>query len=152
MLMDSTKDVQGVALYTEWKKPGATTQIFFTPDGYATDGTMLKARMYRRVLTTENPRKQWRFSVLYGSHEEYEFEGDIEKRRYTTNRISSMREYFIRLIHGDWKMIGEPLLIEVSKKDLDDLQKDKTPTKFLYRVDLTKKAKGFEDPLKNDEE
>jgi len=32
------------------------------------------------------------------------------------------------------------------------MSKEKTPNKFLYRVDLTKKTKSFEDPLKNDEE
>jgi hypothetical protein len=64
-----------------------------------------------------------------------------------------MKEYFKALIHGGWAMVNEPLLIEVSKKDMDDIQLNKTPNKFLYRVDLTKKAKGFPEPLlKNDEE
>ena len=152
-MLDTEKDVQGVALYAEWAKPDALTQIFFTPDGYTQSGAFLKARMYRRVITSDNPRKQWKSSVLHASHEEFEFDGEDEKRRYSANRIYGMKEYFNALIHGGWAMVNEPLLIEVSKKDIEDMAMDKTPTKFLYRVDLTKKAKGFPEPLKkNDEE
>jgi len=67
MLEDNGKDVQGIALYAEWKKPEALTQIFFTPDGFTTDGTFMRSRMYRRTGTTDNPRKQWRSTTLYGS-------------------------------------------------------------------------------------
>lgn len=152
-MLDKEKDVQGVALYAEWEKPEALTQIFFTPDGYTDSGAFMKARMYRRVITTDNPRKQWKATPLYGSHEDFEFEEESEKRRYSANRVTGMREYFNALIHGGWAMVNEPLLIEVSKKDMEDMALDKTPTKFLYRVDLTKKAKGFPEPLKkNDEE
>ena len=152
-MLDTEKDVQGVALYAEWAKPDALTQIFFTPDGYTQSGAFLKARMYRRVITSDNPRKQWKSSVLHGSHEDYEFDTHEEKLAYSANRLLGMKEYFNALIHGGWAMVNEPLLIEVSKKDIEDMAMDKTPTKFLYRVDLTKKAKGFPEPLKkNDEE
>ena len=152
-MLDTEKDVQGVALYAEWEKPDALTQIFFTPDGYATDGSYLKARMYRRVITSDNPRKQWKSSVLHHDYQGEEFDADTDKRRYAANRVAGYKSYFTTLIHGGWVLVKEPLLIEVSKKDLEDMGKDKTPTKFLYRVDLTKKAKGFPEPLKkNDEE
>ena len=151
-MLDKDRDVQGVALYAEWSKPDALTQIFFTPDAYSNDGLLANARMYRRVITTDNPRKQWKTTPLYGAHETEEFEGEELKRRYSASRVFSMRDYFNALISGGWVMVNEPLLIEVSKKDVDDMVKGKTPTKFLYRVDLTKKAKGFPEPLKNDEE
>jgi len=156
MLEDNGKDVQGIALYAEWKKPEALTQIFFTPDGFTTDGTLMRARMYRRTVTTDNPRKQWKSSTLWGSKydkDATEIETDASaKRDYASNRLGGVDVYFKRLVAGGWVKNGEPLLIEVSKKDMDDMSKDKTPNKFLYRVDLTKKTKSFEDPLKNDEE
>jgi hypothetical protein len=152
-MLDTEKEVQGVALYAEWTKPGSLTQIFFTPDGYSNDGSFMRARMYRRNITAENPRKQWKTTPLYGSYEDHRFEEEDDKKTYSANRAYPMREYFKALIHGGWAMVNEPLLIEVSKKDMDDIQLNKTPNKFLYRVDLTKKAKGFPEPLlKNDEE
>jgi len=156
MLEDNGKDVQGIALYAEWKKPEALTQIFFTPDGFTTDGTLMRSQMYRRTITKENPRKQWRSTTLWGSQatkEDPELDGEpTRKERYVATRLKGVSQYFTRMLAGGWTMNGEPLLVEVSKKDLDDMAKDKTPNKFLYRVDLTKKNKTFEDPLKNDEE
>jgi len=157
MIEDNGKDVQGIAVYAEWKKPEALTQIFFTPDGYSTDGTLLRAQMYRRTITTENPRKQWRSSTLWDSKWDEDLAeldtDEVAKRNYAGKRLQQVDTYFNRLISGGWVLNGEPLLIEVSKKDIDDMSKDKTPNKFLYRVDLSKKAKSnFEDPLKNDEE
>lgn len=158
MLEDNIhKDIQGVAIYAEWVKPETLTQIFITPDGFNSEGNFMRARMYRRVVSTSHPRKQWRSSPLMHSRRNdmpQEVLDDAEKARsrYTAKRIDSLNSIFFRLTIGGWTMNSEPLLIEVSKKDFDDMSKDKTPNKFLYRVDQSKKAKGnFRNPLEEEE-
>ncbi len=44
-MLDATKEVQGIALYAEFRKPGAMMQIFITPDGYSTDGGINGCRL-----------------------------------------------------------------------------------------------------------
>jgi hypothetical protein len=155
-MLDTEKDVQGTAVYAEWTKPESLTQIFFSPDGYTSAGEILYARMYRRTITTENPRRQWNATTLHGAHLDQYVGGvqipEDEKRSHAETRLTSVADFFERMIRAGWAMVNEPLLIEMSKKDMDDMKLDKTPNKFLYRVDLAKKAKGFPDPLKKDEE
>ena len=50
-MLDATKDVQGIALYAEFRKPGAMMQILITPDGYANNGKEVPASLWRRVTT-----------------------------------------------------------------------------------------------------
>jgi len=63
-MLDNTKDVQGVGVYAEFRKPGATMQIIITPDGYTTDGKEVPANLFRRVVTPASPKKQWRNSPI----------------------------------------------------------------------------------------
>jgi hypothetical protein len=157
MLEDNIhKDIQGVAIYAEWSRPENLTQIFITPDGFNSEGHFMRARMYRRTVSISHPRKQWRSSPLMHSRRNDmppEVLDDEEKARsrYTALRIDSLESIFFRLTIGGWEMNSEPLMIEMSKKDFDDMGKDKTPNKFLYRVDQSKKAKGnFKNPLEEE--
>jgi len=156
MLEDTGEDVQGVALYAEWKKPDALSQIFVTPDGFDTEGAVIRSRIYRRTISVEHPRKQWRSSTLFNSMYKEEVDFSVHEKasqRYVGKRISSVAQLFRRLHAGGWIANGQPIYVEISRKDMDDISKDKSPNKFLYRVDLVKKSKGiFEDPLKKDEE
>jgi hypothetical protein len=40
-------------------------------------------------------------------------------------------------------MVGKPMFVEVSKKDLTDVSTGKTPTKVIYRIGQTRSAQGF---------
>lgn len=154
MLEDNIdKDIQGIAIYAEWVKPETLTQMFITPDGFTSEGKFFRAKLYRRTVSTAHPRKQWRSSVLMHSRRNDMPQvvlDDAEEARslYTAKRLEGLSQLFFRLNIGGWSMNGDPLYIEMSKKDFDDMSKDKTPNKFLYRVDLSKKAKGnFKNPL-----
>lgn len=56
-MLDATKDVQGVSLYAEFRKPGATMQIIVTPDGYNEEGKQVAGALFRRVVTPNTPRR-----------------------------------------------------------------------------------------------
>jgi hypothetical protein len=155
-MLEKEKEVQGVAVYAEWTKPDALLQIIITPDGYTESDEFVQASMYRRIITTENPKKQWRASPLgFDKHDEYNATLpllDADKASYVETRMSKTTQWFDKMLIGGWDIVKEPLLIEVSKKDMDDIRLGKTPSKFMYRVDLVRKALDFPHPLKNEEE
>jgi hypothetical protein len=155
-MLEKEKDVQGVAVYAEWAKPDALMQVIITPDGYTETNEFVQASMYRRIITTENPKKQWRASFLANDKsDEYGTEMPLlneEKQGYAENRMGKAAQWFDKMILGDWKIVKEPLLIEVSKKDMEDISLSKTPSKFMYRVELVRKSLDFPQPLKKDEE
>lgn len=145
-MLDATKDVQGIALYAEFRKPGAMMQIMLTPDGYAVDGKMVAASLYRRVITPTTPKKQWRNSKLSIKSIEALAGAPLDtdkKDEFANNRLEFAVQLFDGIKNGGWTMTKEPLFIETSKKDLDDVRAEKTPNKLLYRVNLTRDAQGF---------
>jgi hypothetical protein len=147
-MLDATKDVQGIALYAEFRKPGALMQIIITPDGYATDGKEVPASLYRRVTTPLTPKKQWRSSNL-SWRAITDLNGEqlggvgVDKEVFVETRMSFATQLFDGIKNGGWSLTRETLFIETSKKDLDDVKLAKTPNKMLYRINQTKDALGF---------
>jgi hypothetical protein len=145
-MLDATKDVQGIALYAEFRKPGAMMQILITPDGYANDGKEVPASLYRRVTTPLTPKKQWRSSGLSWravSELNGEALANDNKEKFVETRMSFATQLFDGIKNGGWILTNETLFIETSKKDLDDVKLSKTPNKMLYRINQTRTALGF---------
>lgn len=145
-MLDATKDVQGITLYAEFRKPGAMMQMFITPDGFSNDGSEVPASLFRRVTTPTAPKKQWRNSNL-SSTAVRSLNGEPlaneKKEEFAEQRLSFATQLFDSLRSGGWTLTKEPLLIETSKKDLDDIKSSKTPNKLLYRINQTRDAQGF---------
>jgi len=154
--MDITKEVQGVGIYAEFARSGATTQIIITPDGYDNEGSQVRMNVIRRTVTTTNPRKQWRFSALPEGSEEVirsvaTDATDEAKEAYCDERMRYASALFDQIMRGDWVLINDPILVEVSKTDLDVVRQSKTPTKLIYRINQSRTAKGYPTDLVNDE-
>lgn len=153
--MDVTKDVQGIALYGEFARSNATTQIIVTPDGFDSNGNEVQMHLIRRTVTDTSPRKQWRFSAMPPADPIHQIMAEASlgldqgKEEYCDRRMRYASTLFDQLMRGDWTLIGEPLLIEVSKIDLDNIRAVKTPTKLLYRITQSRTAKGFPTDLVN---
>ena len=148
-MLDLEKDVQGVALYAEFRKPGATSQIIVTPDGYSEEGKQVPAALYRRVVTPSTPKKQWRQTKLRVTSKMRECAdngttlANEDRERIAEKRFEVARQLFEGFINGGWNITNGPLFIETSKKDMTDIRQGKTPNKLLYRVNQTRKAQGF---------
>jgi hypothetical protein len=145
-MLEATKDVQGIALYTEFRKPGAMMQILITPDGYAVDGKEVAASLYRRVTTPATPKKQWRNSNLSWraiTDLNGEALANDAKEQFTETRLGFATQLFDGIKNGGWQMTKEPILIETSKKDLEDVKLGKTPNKLMYRINQTRTVLGF---------
>jgi hypothetical protein len=145
-MLDKTKDVQGVALYAEFRKPGAMMQIILTPDGYNTEGKEVPAAVWRRVVTPSTPKKQWRSSNLsWKSVADLNGDGlpSAKKEEFTETRLSFASQLFDGIRNGGWTLMKESLFIEASKKDLDDVALGKSPNKLIYRINQTRDSQGF---------
>lgn len=154
--MDLGKSVQGVALYGEFSRMGATTQIIITPDGYDSEGNEVTMNVIRRTVTTSSPRKQWRFSSLVATDtipflmHDKGMTLEQAKEAYCDERMRYASGLFDQLMRGDWTLVGDPILVEVSKIDLDAVRANKTPTKLIYRINQSRTAQGYPADLVNE--
>jgi hypothetical protein len=153
--MDSTKPVQGVAVYAEFSRDAATTQIIVTPRGFNEDDVEICAWLIRRTITKDNPRKQWRFSGLpTPTPKEIDARRAIDPDALMSEMRADLQmryaqSLFDQIVRGGWSMVKDPVLVEVSKSDLTAVSKGKTPTKLLYRISSCRTALGFPADLIN---
>jgi hypothetical protein len=144
-MLEKDKDVQGIALYAQFHKPGAMTQLLITPDGYDESGERVFASLYRRIITLTSPKKQWRSStVRSGELSGLDFEKEDDRAKFAEKRLNFAVQLFDSLLSGKWELHKEPIYLEVSKKDLTDIQVAKTPTKLIYRINQSREALSFE--------
>lgn len=149
-MLDKEKDVQGIALYAQFHKPGAMTQLLITPDGYEESGEKVYASLYRRIVTASSPKKQWRSSIIRPAEaESYDFEVSHDRAMFAEKRLNFAVQLFDSLLSGKWELYKEPIFLEVSKKDLTDIRTAKTPTKLMYRINQSREALGFETEIPN---
>lgn len=140
LITDSTKPVQGCALYAEFIDDDIQTvkQVFFTPDGTDEAGEHVIASYFERTINIKTPKRQWSSIKLRSQLKNPEY-SDAEVRYWRTRFI---RDSLDRLA-TDWKINGKPFYVEVSKKDLTDIRAGKTPTKVIYRIGQTRTANGY---------
>lgn len=150
-----TKDVQGTAMYAEFTRShgGSTTatlMLLLTPDGFTEEGRQVNAMMYRRVVTSYAPKRQWRSTFL----NKVDFDRPLRKgdefrrKRLAEERIAPVTMMLEQIVSQGWTLVKEPVFVEVSKHDLTDVDKRKTPSKVIYRINQSRKALGFPEPTR----
>lgn len=144
-----TKDVQGTALYLEFTQPAstanATLMLLFTPDGFAEDGSQVDASLYRRIVTDYAPKRQWRSTRLkrIDLARALPKGDDFRRKRLAEERLVGTGGLFAQVTTQGWTLTKQPVIIEVSKRDLTDIAAHKTPSKVIYRINQSRKALGF---------
>lgn len=158
-MLDPVKDVQGIATYVELRREAmgqaASTQLLITPDGYRSDGLFVPATVYRRTVDKYSPKRQWRSNrITIASTDEASkpIEDKEARTLHAEARLEFLAPLLRQLTHGapdtpTWTIVGEPLFIEVSKRDLDDVSASKTPSKLVYRITQSRTAKKFPENL-----
>lgn len=147
-MYDKEKAVQGVGVYAEFARSNATTQIIITPDGYDNAGRLIGLGIIRRTITSETPKKPWKFSIL-PTVADHAVVTDDEKDAFCGRRMAIPAALFDQVMNGGWSMVGTPILLEVSKKDFDDIGTKKQPSKLIYRINQSRIAQGFPTDLIN---
>lgn len=147
-MIDKAKDVQGIALYAQFHKPRAMFQLLMTPDGYNEAEEAVRSSLYRRVVTVDSPKKQWRSSAVRSAETaDVDFESDDDRATLAEHRLNFATQLFDSLVSGKWELHKEPIYLEVSKKDLTDIHAGRTPAKLMYRINQSRDALNFETDL-----
>jgi len=131
----------GRAVYLEFAlktNPESTAfQLLITPEAQSKLTPTLRtvSIAYRRQLTHGGPKKQWRW--LNPSQEEYAPTTDARTRRtYLDMTIS-------RLADRGFEVLKQPLIVDVSERDLEDICHRQTPYKLIGRVLKVRRKHGF---------
>lgn len=147
-MIDKESDVQGIAVYAQFHKSGAMCQMLITPDGYNENGEAVKSSLYRRVVTLDSPKKQWRSSTVRSADpSETDFSVLESREKFAEERLNFASQLFDSLVSGKWELHKQPVFLETSKKDLTDVQVGRTPTKLMYRINQSREALGFQTEL-----
>jgi hypothetical protein len=122
--------------------------MFITPDGFTPSGDLVPAKIYRRIVSKEKPKKLWQQTTVQFA-EELAKVGSTDlaelslKDQYVSKRLEHLNSIFAGLVEGDWQLVNDPILIETSQNDLIEIYKGETPIKVVYRINQSRKALGF---------
>lgn len=150
------KEIQGIAIYLELRKPNATCQILITPDGFTTSAGVTNSQFFRRTITSGVTKRKWRaFSMQQRGTQKDDLQSGMETTRETAletavTRSRSLSDYFESLVRGGYKLVNDtPIYVEVTKEDLDVVSNGNLPTKLWSRVKSSRVALGFPEETVN---
>jgi hypothetical protein len=165
-MIDKESKVQGYSVYAELGREDklSLVQFFITPDGYTEVGQFVPARLYYRQLHSHAPKRQWRITTINESNAMSLIESGSSisaiypaksREEFVIERLQgNFRSIVQRLIMGsgsggsaNWKLIYNPIVVEVSNKDMRDVALSRTPTKVVYRIQQAKKGMKYPEAL-----
>lgn len=145
--MTQNSSVVGHALYLEFKNESTVYQMVFLPPA---DGSLGRSpfTVFRRQLSPAVSRKSWRFyTATASSGSEFAIPGSASSAREVgSNWIGQVTDNVMQqLINRGWKLYKEPIVVELTKDDIDDAHRGKIPYKALGRINKVRKFLSFED-------
>jgi hypothetical protein len=148
----SDKDkVVGKAMYMELRKETQTYQVLITPDGIASSGKNVPSMLFRRQISSAQPRKGWKHAGLptisvneFGVFQKRTTEEAIDTAK---TRFEFVASTFNQLAAYGYLMYKQPIYVEVSVDDLDGIRAGKTPYKVLGRITRVRRSLGFGESL-----
>lgn len=148
------KDVQGVALYLEFRKPYATAQVLLTPDAFTSTGEIVHAQFFRRIITDGVQKRKWR---AYGVRQTSSLREQMangaeldtnEVLHQAARRYRNLDDYFASMARGGYILVNStPIYVEITKADMDSIKTGTMPTKVWTRVKSSRAALGFPEEL-----
>ena len=142
----------GKALYLEFRHGINTNQVILTPEGSTLAGKVVPMTAYRRRISPSTPRKSWKqFSSAIVSDQigpglfaQYPTDHALSTVR---DRIGFTDSLFNQLIMQGWTLYKQPIAVEVTVEDLEDIRMGKTPYKILGRITRCRRTLEFGESL-----
>jgi len=150
--MADTK-VVGKALYLEFRRAGETNQVIITPEAINAAGKYVPITTYRRRISASNPRKTWKqMSTVFRSEIDPATNKLVALGREhalatVADRISYTDNLFNQLVTSGWSVYKQPIVVEVTEDDLEDIRLSKTPYKILGRITRCRRTLNFGESL-----
>lgn len=154
-------EVQGVAIYLEFRKPNATYQVVLTPDGINSQTEITYANYFSRSITYGVSKRKWRTRRLKPTHNEIiDALGsiaplsipDVITENDSIDRLTSngMARNFTYLAEHGYKLVKDtPIYVEVTKDDLTHIRQGNLPTKLWTRIKAVRKVLDFPEAVVN---
>lgn len=144
MTNSNDTQVQGKAVYMEFVKNGMTQQVLVMPEGMTTSHKVVPMTVYRRRLTTMQPRKTWKAAAAsYQSTSLLTGPSAVERSLVPEQMLSFLFPLFRSLQTNSYVLYKEPVVVEVTSEDLELARQGKTPYKAMARVWKARKKLGF---------
>lgn len=136
------------ALYLELRRDNHTSQVLLIPQVHnAVKGKTQKSKLITRQISSYNPRRSWRY---YSFKTVPLLEPVADWSRSLTDVHPLMAEitpFFSGYSAGGWKLAYQPLAVEMSADDINDVWDANTPNALLRRVLKARKEAGFPEAL-----
>lgn len=145
--------IAGKALYLEFRNGPQTQQVILTPEGLTAANKAVPMTCYRRKISAVNPRKTWKqVSSSISSEKDLMTGAFVQVSRehalvVAPNILNFTDSLFNQLIQHGWTLYKQPIVVEVTKEDLDDVRMSKTPYKILGRVTRCRRILNFGEAL-----
>lgn len=144
MTTNQSTTVAGRAVYLELSKPGMTTQVLLMPEGLSSKHVTIPMSVYRRRISTMQPRKTWRYAAGAKSSSSVMASSPVASVDPISFAIIDFAlNYLQGLARAGWTVLNAPIIVEVTPEDLTEASMGKTPYKVLGRVWKVRKKMGF---------
>jgi hypothetical protein len=144
--------VIGKALYLEMRNGLHTMQLVMTPEGLTTSNKLVPMTVYRRRISKVQPRKTWK-QISAHTAPEMNASGQIaqysleQAQLVAKDKLSFTDSIFNQLVMQGWTLFKQPIAVEVTPEDMDDVRLGKTPYKILGRITRCRRTLGFGEEL-----
>lgn len=146
--------VRGKALYLELKNERQTVQLVIHPDGVASDGTYVQFGTFHRVLNKNFPKRVWNHAITSGvKNRDVDLEAPAPRPVAPADHDVHLATLALFRTHVDdildqttrqsYTLFKQPVVVEMSNVDFDEIQADKTPYALFRRVMSARKALDF---------
>jgi hypothetical protein len=148
-MSDFEKDVQGLALYIELRRPLSTIQIVMTPEGFTPSNGVKQPIFFRRTLSSGVTKRKWRtYSIALNkvAAEALQRNSKVDEDvldEQMTSRLRNLKGYFESAASQGYKMMNNPIYVEVTKEDIESANNGNLPAKLWTRIKSSKVAAGY---------
>lgn len=151
--MTYAKGVVGYAVYVELRKTVHTQQMLLLPS-FVDPATknVIPPNLLARLISEGNEKRGWRFRDIQDTGIELDPQTNQLKQlkdvNESFNAIAPVIETANKYIHSaintnDFKLAGEPLVVELTRADAKRLQMVKTPEALLRRMMSARADRGY---------
>lgn len=143
------KDVQGLALYIELRRPNATIQTLIVPEGFTNTEGVVKPVFFRRALSAGVTKRKWRgynLNLLAEAQQALQAGTQLSDElldEQVSSRMRNLNNYFTSAISQGYKLVNQPIYVEVTKEDIELARKGTLSTKLWTRVKSSRLAMGY---------
>ena len=156
-----TIEVRGKALYLEFHNNGVgkTFQLLVQPDGTTTSGAYVPFGMFHRTLTPAYPKRPWSVATVQAARVTrapdpitlklvpMTLTDPHEALRIADTFKKHVTDVLDQLTRQGFALFKQPVVVEISSVDFDELGNGNTPYALFRRVMSARKTLGFPDDL-----